>query len=106
MAYKIKKIIITQGKRKGTSYLLNPELFAQAKLDIKPSLKTLEPYKVEAFIVEDLKYNGESKMADINYRLPEIDKKEVQKTVYKLVKDGTLITKGSKKNRTYFLSKK
>ena len=101
-----KQIIISQGKKKGTSYLLNPELFAQAKLDITPSLKTLEPYKVEALIVEDLKYNGESKMADINSRVPEIGAKEVQKIVYKLVKDGTLMTKGSKKNRTYYLSKK
>lgn len=101
-----KKIIITQGKRKGTSYLLNPELFAQAKLDITPSLKTIEPYKVEALIVEDLKYNGESKMVDINSRLPEIDVKEVQKTVYKLVKNKTLETKGSKKNRTYYFVQK
>ena len=45
-------------------------------------------------------------MAHINSRVPEIGTKEVQKTVYKLVKDGTLITKGSKKKRTYFLSKK
>lgn len=101
-----KQIIISQGKKKGTSYLLNPELFAQAKLDITPSLKTLEPYKVEALIVEDLKYNGESKMADINSRVPEIGAKEVQKTVYKLVKDGTLVTKGSKKNRTYYIVQK
>lgn len=101
-----KQIIISQGKKKGTSYLLNPELFAQAKLDITPSLKTLEPYKVEALIVEDLKYNGESKMADINLRIPEIDSKEIQKTVYKLVKDGSLQTKGSKKNRTYYFVQK
>lgn len=101
-----KQIIISQGKKKGTSYLLNPELFAQAKLDITPSLKTLEPYKVEALIAEDLKYNGESKMADINMRIPEIDAKEIQKTVYKLVKDGSLQTKGSKKNRTYYFVQK
>ena len=65
-----KQIIVSQGKKKGTCYLLNPELFAQAKLDIKPSLRTFEPSKVEALIVEDLKYNGVSKMADINSRVP------------------------------------
>ncbi|TQD38521.1 ATP-binding protein [Haloflavibacter putidus] len=100
------KIIITQGKRKGTSYLLNPDLFAQAKLDITPSLKTLEPHKIEALIVEDLRYNGESKMSEIRSRIPEIDSKELQKTVYKLVKNEILDKKGSKKDRTYFCSKK
>ena len=49
-----KGIIASQGIKKGTEYLLNPELFKQAKLDIAPSLKTLEPYKLEALIVEDL----------------------------------------------------
>ncbi|MGM0649325.1 MAG: ATP-binding protein, partial [Bacteroidota bacterium] len=56
-----KGIITTQGIKKGTEYLLNPLLFKQAKLDIVPSLKTMEPYKLEALIIEDLKYNGKSK---------------------------------------------
>ncbi len=101
-----KGILITHGIKKGTDYLLNPELFAQAKLNIKPSLKTLEPYKIEALIVEDLKYNGLSKLADIQIRLKEISENEIQKTVYRMVKNGDLTTDGGKRNRNYSLSKK
>ncbi|WP_299050188.1 ATP-binding protein [uncultured Polaribacter sp.] len=99
-------IIITQGIKKGTEYLLNPELFAQAKLDIIPSLKTLEPYKLEALIIEDLKYNGESKLSDIKSRIPEALEKDIQKAVYKLVKENRLNPLGGNRNRTYKLSKK
>lgn len=99
-------IIITQGIKKGTAYLLNPELFAQAKLDITPSLKTLEPYKLEALIIEDLKYNGESKLSEIKSRIPEVPEKEIQKAVYKLAKEHVLQVLGGNRNRTYTLSKK
>ncbi len=101
-----KNILITRGIKKGTEYLLNPKLFAQAKLDIKPSLKTLEPYKLEALIIEDLKYNGKSKISKIQSRLKEISAKDIQKTVYKMTENGKLIKEGGKRNRTYNLSKK
>jgi ATP-dependent DNA helicase RecG len=98
-------ILVTHGIKKGTEYLLNPELFAQAKLDIKPSLKTLEPYKLEALIVEDLKYNGKSKLSDVQNRLKEISENDIQKTIYRMVVQGDLITEGAKRNRSYTLSK-
>jgi ATP-dependent DNA helicase RecG len=101
-----KGILITHGIKKGTDYLLNPDLFAQAKLNIKPTLKTIESYKLEALIVEDLKYNGKSKITDIHSRLVEIPESEIRKTVYGMVKKGDLTTDGGKKNRSYNLFKK
>jgi ATP-dependent DNA helicase RecG len=101
-----KGILVSQGIKKGTEYLLNPALFAQAKLDITPSLKTIEPYKIEALIIEDLKYNGKSKLSEIQERLKEISKSDIQKAVYRMVDNVDLITEGAKRNRTYDLSKK
>jgi ATP-dependent DNA helicase RecG len=101
-----KGILITRGIKKGTDYLLNPDLFAQAKLNIKPTLKTIESYKLEALIVEDLKYNGKSKITDIHSRLVEISENEIRKAVYGMVRKGNLTTDGGKKNRSYNLSKK
>mgnify|MGYP000956884521 CR=1 FL=1 len=99
-------IVISRGKRKGTEYLLNPDLFSQAKLDLKPSLKTIEPYKLEALILEDLKHNGESKMLDIQRRLSEVYPNDIQKAVYRLVKKEEILPKGANRNRTYLISKK
>jgi ATP-dependent DNA helicase RecG len=101
-----KGILVSQGIKKGTEYLLNPALFAQAKLDITPSLRTLEPYKIEALIIEDLKYNGKSKLSEIQERLKEISKSDIQKVVYRMVENDDLITEGAKRNRAYDLSKK
>jgi ATP-dependent DNA helicase RecG len=101
-----KEILITHGERKGTQYLLNPKLFEQASLEIEPSLKTMEPYILEALIKEDLKYNAKSSLGDIKKRLKGVPEKDVQKTVYKLVDDGELVGIGAKKNRRYDLVKK
>lgn len=101
-----KEIIVTHGEKKGTQYLLNPKLFEQAKLDITPSLKTMEPYLLEALIKEDLKYNGSSSMSDIKKRIKGVSESEIQKLVYKLVADDEIVPSGAKKNRTYELVKK
>jgi ATP-dependent DNA helicase RecG len=101
-----KNILITQGIKKGTAYLLNPSLFSQAKLDIKPSLKTLEPYKIEALIVEDLRYNGKSKMTEIQNRLKEVPEDDIKKTVYKLSRDGDILKEGVPKKRYYYVIQK
>ena len=101
-----KEIIVSHGEKKGTQYLLNPKLFEQAKLDITPSLKTMEPYMLEALIKEDLKYNGISSMSEIKKRMKGVPETEVQKAVYKLVADQEIIPEGAKRNRTYKLAKK
>lgn len=101
-----KKILVSQGIKKGTEYLLNPELFKQAKLDITPSLRTIEPYKLEALILEDLKYNGRSKLSDIQKRISEIPVEDIRKTVYRLVENQEIETDGAKRNRTYDVFKK
>lgn len=101
-----KGILITHGIKKGTEYLLNPDLFAQAKLNIKPTLKTIESYKLEALIVEDLKYNGKSKLREIKARMREIPEKEISKVVYRMAKHGIIGKDGEDKNRVYFLIQK
>lgn len=101
-----KGIIVSRGIKKGTEYLLNPDIFSQAKLNLTPSLKTIEPHKLKALILEDLKYNGFSKMAQIQERLSEAPPEDVQKTVYKMVAASELLTQGAKRNRTYGIQKK
>jgi len=101
-----KNILISRGAKKGTEYLLNPDLFSQAKLNLTPSLKTIEPYKLEALIFEDIKHNGESKMVDIQRRLIEVYPNDVQKAVYRMVEKGNLFTIGANRNRKYTIQKK
>ena len=99
-------VVVATGMKKATEYMLNPELFSKAKLDIKPNLITIEPYKLEALLVEDLKYNGKSKMKDIQSRLKEIPKQRIQKTVYQMVDKQVFAVDGAKRNRKYSLFQK
>lgn len=101
-----KEILVSHGEKKGTQYLLNPRLFEQAKLNITPSLKTMEAYQLEALIKEDLKYNGKSSMRAIKNRMKEVPEADIQKAVYKLVANEALTASGSKKSRVYELAKK
>ncbi len=101
-----KNILISRGAKKGTEYLLNPDLFSQARLNLTPSLKTIEPHKLEALIREDLKYNGKSKMTTIQERLKEVYPDDIKKAVYKMVSKEILFTSGGRKNRSYELPKK
>ncbi|MGV3461500.1 MAG: ATP-binding protein [Flavobacterium sp.] len=99
------KVLILRGAKKAAEYLLNPDLFSQAKLNLVPSLKTIEPYKLKALLYEDLKHNGESKMSEIQERLKEVYPDDVRKAIYKMVKEESLDTKGAYKNRKYCLKK-
>ncbi len=99
-------IVVTRGVKKGTEYLLNPDLFAQAKLDLKPSLKTIEPFKLELLIEEDLKHNGKSKISELAGRQPDVPEADIRKAVYRMAKQGLLLPFGGKRNRSYTLAKR
>jgi ATP-dependent DNA helicase RecG len=101
-----KGIIISRGIKKGTAYLLNPDIFSQAKLNLTPSLKTIEPHKLNALILEDLRYNGFSRRAQIQERLSEVPPEDIQKMLYQMVEEGDLVTQGAKRNRSYGTKKK
>jgi len=103
----IEGIVITHGVKKGTHYLLNLKLVSQANINVKPSLKTMEPYKLEALIIEDIRHNSEAtSISDIHKRLREVPIADIRKCVYGLVSSQSLIAEGGKRNRTYQLSKK
>lgn len=101
-----KNILLTQGKTKGLTYLINHELLSAVEQNIKPSLKTLEPHALKALIYEDLKIHSGSSKSEIASRLPDIKIKDIQKILYFGVENGDLLIKGANKNRTYILANK
>jgi ATP-dependent DNA helicase RecG len=101
-----KGIVSSRGRKKGTEYLLNPDVFSQAKLNLTPSLKTIELHKLKALVEEDLKINGESGMMKIIERFPEVVPKDIKKAVYQMVASNLLEIVGGNRNRTYRIIKK
>lgn len=94
-------LIIKSGNKKATQFQVNPKLIQNAKVNIKTSLKTIEPHVLETLIQEDVaKYPG-SKISEISSRIPDVTLSEIRKIVYSMV-DVSLVTEGARTNRRYF----
>jgi ATP-dependent DNA helicase RecG len=98
------QIIKTHGEKKGTAFIINPKLLSDSKLNIKPTLKTIEPYVLEELIKTDLSHYPKSTIGDIEGRLKDVNKKVIQRAMYRLVRDEKIIAEGSKTYRTYLLA--
>lgn len=95
-------IIGRNGAKKGTQFFVNPQLIKNAKVNLKTTLKTVEPYVLRTLIMEDLRAHPKSKISEIAGRLPETDLQELRKMVYSMV-DVELITEGARTDRRYAL---
>ena len=96
-------LIIKSGRGKGNQFQVNPQLIKNARVNIKTSLKTIEPYALKALIKEDLSKHPGSKVSEISSRIPDIEIKEIRKMVYSMVGEE-IRTEGAKTNRTYYLN--
>ena len=84
--------------------MINPKLIANSRVNIKTTLKTIEPYRLMALIEEDVRSHPDSSLKSIELRLPDVDTKDIKKCVYAFVKKGFLVASGGKKNKTYRLA--
>jgi ATP-dependent DNA helicase RecG len=99
-------LIVKRGLKKGTEFLVNPQLIMNAHLNKNTTLKTIEPHTLTALIKEDLRLHPNSKMAEIASRLKDVDKRDVLKYIYGMVKTSEVLSSGAKRNRVYSLAKK
>jgi ATP-dependent DNA helicase RecG len=97
-------IIINRGEKKGREYLVNPKLIASSKINIKPTLKTIEQPRLKALIEEVLKITPNITMNDIHNKLGDVLLEDIRKSVYKLVKEGVLKHTSDKTFRKYWLA--
>jgi ATP-dependent DNA helicase RecG len=93
------------GRTKGTRYFVWPGLVRAAGLDRRTTLARIEPHRLRALILEDLKRYPDSKRVDIHRRIgPEIHDKTIVRTLNALVSEKFVVSTGSKRWRTYRLA--
>jgi ATP-dependent DNA helicase RecG len=97
-------IVITRGVKKGNTYLINPKIIANSKVNIKTTLKTIEPHRLIALIEEDLRLHPHSTRREIQNRLPDVDEKDLRKHLYEMVETGKVAHEGGRTYRWYSLS--
>ena len=98
-------LIHKNGIKKGTYFLVNPQLIKNAKTGVKTTLKTVEPHVLKTLIYEDLRLHPSSGIRSIIDRLENVDIRDVRKVLYAGVHKGDILPNGEKKNRTYKMNK-
>lgn len=99
-------IIVSRGSGKGNAFVINPKLLTNSKLNIKPTLKTIESHVLEELIKKDLEIHPFSSISQIKDRIKDVEKTDIQKCLYKLVESNELDTRGSKTYREYNVAEK
>lgn len=99
-------ILVSRGAKKGTEYLINPKLIESARINIKPTLKIIEPHVLSALIIEDLNLHPNSKSSDIQKRIADLPIEEIRRCLIKLEKEGKIQSQGSKRGKLYLSAKK
>lgn len=99
-------IIITVGRGKANSFLVNPKLIASSKINVKPTLKTIEMPRLKALIEEILKVTPNVSISEIEAKIEDIPREQLQRTIYRMVRDGALEKSGGKAYRLYRLAEK
>jgi ATP-dependent DNA helicase RecG len=100
------KIVLTRGVKKGTTYLVNPALYRSARINKRPTLKTIEPHVLEALVLQDISTYPQSRISEIHQRLPDVLIQDLAKVVYGLVEANELEAIGGRKNRAYSMARK
>lgn len=99
-------IIISRGNKKGTEYLINPKLIASSKINIKPTLVTIEKPRLKALIEEILKITPELSVNEIHKKIGDVPLADIRKAIYKMAAGGILDHSKDKTYRKYWLAKK
>ena len=91
------------GRGKGTRYFISPLVVANSRSNVKTSLKTIEPYRLRALIMEDLRFHPDSLWSEIAERLPDVNVDELQALIRKMALEGEVLFSGGRKYRKYRL---
>jgi len=100
------QILISRGIKKGTEYLINPKLIASSRINIKPTLKVIEPPRLKALIEETLRFSPNLSINELHNKLGDVSVEDIRKTVYRLVKEEVLEHSPDKTYRKYWVAKK
>ena len=100
-------LVLAQGRTKGTTYKINPDVLREQNFRGRTSLKGIERHRLRELIAQDLGIYGKSKRGDIHTRIGlEIPERQLRTELLAMVKDGLLLPFGVKGGRQYELTNK
>ena len=98
-------LVLTQGRTKGTTYRVNPEVLKATQYRGRTSLRGIERHRLRALVLQDLGLYGRSKRGDIHARIgAEIPERTLRSELASMVQAGLLTPLGEAGGRRYELT--
>lgn len=92
------------GRTRATRYFVPPSLLKAVNLDIRTTLKRVQPHRLRALILEDLDRFPGSSSSEIHRRIgPEINARTLKRAIDAAVKDGLVVPAGKRRWTKYTL---
>lgn len=96
------EIVKTAGRGRATRYFIEPALLKSLDFPNETTLKRIEPHRLAALIMEDVRRYPKSKIKDIHQRVgAEIPRSRVRRTLADLVKTQNLRMEGTRSAACY-----
>jgi len=98
-------LVHTSGRTKGQRYFVDPALLRGAKVPAMTSLARIEPHRLKALVVEDLRRYPSSAIGEIHRRVgAELPRPQLKRVLADLVSRGDLRMTGVKRASRYSLT--
>ncbi|MGA0199930.1 MAG: ATP-binding protein, partial [Prochlorotrichaceae cyanobacterium] len=98
------ELIQQTGKTRGTQYFLNPKIIRDLALKQQTTLKRIEPHRLDALILEDLRLYPSSSFKEIHQRIaPELNQGKIKRRIDKLIDQDQIQSIGENRWRRYSL---
>lgn len=100
-------LIQSVGRTQGKRYFLAPALLRGSDLDLTTTLTRIEPHRLEALVLEDLRRYPQSKIGDVHQRIgTEINRSKLKRMLAALVNEEKVIMEGVRGGAHYRISDK
>lgn len=98
-------LVLTQGRTKGTTYRVNPEVLKSTQYRGRTSLRGIERHRLRELVLRDLGIYGRSKRGEIHARIgAEIPERSLRGELAAMVQAGLLTPLGEAGGRRYELT--
>ena len=96
-------LVQSAGRTKATRYFVDPGLLRSLNFTGETTLKRIEPHRLAALVLEDLRRYPESAISDIHRRIGgEIHRKQVKRALEELIERGVVRFGGNNRWRRYW----
>jgi ATP-dependent DNA helicase RecG len=98
-------LVLTRGRTKGTTYLVNPDALKSKQFRGRTSLRGIERHRLRELVLRDLGIYGRSQRGEIHARIgAEIPERMLRSELAAMVNDGLLTPLGEAGGRHYELT--